>query len=220
MAKKCDIIVLIGTFWASNLTQAYKDCRILAKGDYIMKMKKLIVIVLIILVVISCLVIWWHCINNFIDNQKMLEQDEIIEIFEENKEHFVNVKESMSDFKFDWDIRKNAQMISDGFGAWKGCAIKGKLYLAIRRSENYEQLGAMKKTAEEEESIKYVLNELGFKGISSGYGIDFTQYASTGNVSGVIYCVEGSPTRHPYAHKIVDLGDSWYYYETRPGDMQ
>lgn len=132
----------------------------------------------------------------------------------------MNVKESMSDFKFDWDIRKNAQMISGGFGAWKGCAIKGKLYLAIRLPENYDQLDTMKKTAEEEESIKYVLNELDFEGIDYFYGIDFTQYASTGNVSGVIYCIGGAPTSHPYAHKIIDLGEDWYYYETRRGDMQ
>ncbi len=99
------------------------------------------VIALVILVVISCLTISWYWINNFIDNHNMLEQDEIVEIFEINKEHFENIKNTMSDFSYDWNICKNREIGS----GWKTCAIKGDLYLGIRRQENFDQLDIMRK---------------------------------------------------------------------------
>ena len=186
-----------------------------------MKMKKLIVIVLIILVVISCLAILWQWINNFIDNHKMLEQDRIVEIFDTNREHFENIKNTMSYFSYDWNIEKNR-----GIGSgWKTCAVKGNLYLGIRRKENFHQLDIMKTTIEKEESIKYVLKELGFKDIGYRYTsdteyIDFTKQASLGNVAGILYCMKGNPKSHPYGNNVIDLGDYWYYYETRPGEPQ
>ena len=184
-----------------------------------MKNKKIIVIVFAIIVVISCLIICCHCIYKFIDNHKMLEQDDVVGIFDIDKQHFENVKNSMSDFSYDWDISKNKELGSE----WKVCALKDNLYLGIRRQENFHQLDVMKRTIEKEESIKYVLKELGFKDIGYRYTfdteyIDFTKQASLGNIAGVLYCVKGNPKSHPYAHKTVDLGDGWYYYETRSGD--
>ncbi len=179
-------------------------------------MKKFIVIILIGVVVISLLTISWHSVTKFLDAQKMLGKDEIIEIFEKNKEHFLSIKNNMSNFRYDWAICKSRNIGS----GWKVCTIKGNLYLGIRREENFDQLNIMKETAEREEVIKYVLKELGFKNIQysdridSEY-IDFTKQASTGNVAGILYCIRGNPTSHPYAKNIFDLGDGWYYYGTR-----
>lgn len=179
-------------------------------------MKKFIVIIIISVVVVSLLTISWYSIAKFLDIQKMLGKDEIIEIFEKNKDHFLNIRNSMSNFRYDWDICKNRNIGS----GWKVCTIKGNLYLGIRRQENFNQLNIMKKTAEKEESIKYLLKELEFKDIQYSYWsdseyIDFTKQASTGNVAGILYCVRGNPTSHPYAKNIFDLGEGWYYYGTR-----
>lgn len=179
-------------------------------------MKKFIVIILIGVVVISLLTISWHSVTKFLDDQKMLGKDEIIEIFEKNKEHFLSIKNNMSNFRYDWAICKSRNIGS----GWKVCTIKGNLYLGIRREENFDQLNIMKETAEREEVIKYVLKELGFKNIQYSDRIDseyfdFTKQASTGNVAGILYCIRGNPTSHPYAKIIFDLGDGWYYYGTR-----
>ena len=179
-------------------------------------MKKFIVIILIGVVVISLLTISWHSVTKFLDDQKMLGKDEIIEIFEKNKEHFLSIKNNMSNFRYDWAICKSRNIGS----GWKVCTIKGNLYLGIRREENFDQLNIMKETAEREEVIKYVLKELGFKNIQYSDRIDseyfdFTKQASTGNVAGILYCIRGNPTSHPYAKNIFDLGDGWYYYGTR-----
>lgn len=179
-------------------------------------MKKFIVIIIISVVVVSLTIISWYSLAKFLDNHKMLEKDEIIEIFEKNKEHFLSTKNSMSNFRYNWAICKSRNIGS----GWKVCTIKGKLYLGIGHREYFNQLKIMKKTAEKEKSIKYLLKELGFKDVQYSYWsdseyIDFTKQASTGNVAGILYCIRGNPTSHPYAKNIFDLGDGWYYYGTR-----
>ncbi len=181
-------------------------------------MKKFMAIILISVIVVSLVTISWHWITQFIEMQKMLPDDEIIEIFKKNKEHFSNIKNSMSGFRYDWGIRENGSV---GAG-WKTCIINDNIYLSIRRKEYYNQLNSMKKTAEREPSINYVLKELNFKCIQYDDGIDyeyidFCKQASTGNVAGILYCVKGKPTSHPYGNTIIDLGDDWYYYETCRG---
>lgn len=167
-------------------------------------------------VVILSLTISLHLVGKLLGIQKMLGEDEIIEIFVKNKEDFLNVKSSMSEYRYDWEICKNRNIGS----GWKVCPIKGNLYLRIRRQENFDQLSIMKKAAEKQNSIKYLLKELGFQEIQYSYNghdeyIDFTKQASTGNVAGILYCVRGNPTSHPYAKNIFDLGEGWYYYGTR-----
>ena len=154
--------------------------------------------------------------SNFMKGQKFLEQDEIIEIFEENKEHFISVKNSMSDFRYSWAICKSRSIGS----GWKVCALGKGLYLGIGELEYFKQSNVIKKTAQDEDSIEYILKELGFRKIAySGYAdakhISFTKHASTGDVAGILYCIEGGPESEVYANIIVDLGDGWYYYATR-----
>ncbi len=179
-------------------------------------MKKFIAIILISVMVVSSVIISWYSITKFLGIQKLLGKDEIIEIFVNNKEDFSNVKSSMSEFRYDWEICKN-RYIGSG---WKVCRLKGNLYLRIRRQENFDQLNIMKKVAEKQNSIKHLLKELDFLEIQYSDRIDseyfdFTKQASTGNVAGILYCIRGNPTSHPYAKNIFDLGEGWYYYGTR-----
>ncbi len=176
--------------------------------------KSIIMIVAVIVFVIISLIVSVLNINRLCDNSKFKTKEEIISLFENGKNEFVNAADALKDYQSHWSIRKENQNRSD----FKSQRIRRNLYVIIHE-EPYDELPIIAKYLENNNDVSKILKELNFKLITKTprldkEGIYFVKQTSISYEAGIVYSANQNPTSR-YIKKLTEIGDGWYYYESK-----
>lgn len=145
-------------------------------------------------------------------------QEDVVEVYEENKEKFVIAADKLNRFSFDWTLGRSSYSEKDR-PDWKvdRMYFDWGIQLSIHDPEYFNEMTLLKNVIRNEKEIKDIIKRLKFKYILKHFHIDpkcvyFIRQTFIGFESGIIYCDEGEP-ENPYIIKLEKLSPSWYYYE-------
>jgi len=176
-----------------------------------MKIKILIEASLIIIIALT------GC-RDILFGDKFRTEEEIISIFKDNKDVFVDIVNDLSESKFHWSIDTDSSDRS-ARPDWKYADLNNGIQLVVLEKENFDELPSIYIKAKKNRSINSVIIEHKFKIITSDHYMDtdciyFVKQTSIGYDAGIMYC-PGGITEDPYITKMVPIEDSWYYYEAK-----
>lgn len=176
--------------------------------------KSIIMILAVILFVIISFVVSLLNINRLWENSKYKTEEEIISLFENNKNEFVNAVDALNDYQSHWSLRKEHQSRSD----FKSQRIRHSFYVIIHE-EPYDQLLVIAEHLENNNDVLKILKELNFKSITRLPRLDkdsiyFIKQTSINYEAGIVYSPNQTPTSQ-YITKLTEIEDGWYYYESK-----
>lgn len=177
--------------------------------------KKTITYIIILIIVIG---LCRFVSDNFVMTKNFKTESEIIDIFNENKETFVNVSKDLFEFKYHWSLRMeryNDEIRTD----WKSVILNSGIQLVIQDQDHINEISLMQNAVENKKSIDDIMKKLKFKIITSNSRVDseciyFVKQTAVGFDSGIIYSPNGKP-QNPYIEKLTTIDSSWYYYESK-----
>lgn len=174
-----------------------------------MKTKTFVLVVLIVAMTLT------SCGTSFLP-EKHKSKEEIITIFKDNKDLFVDVVGDLFEFKYPWAIDNNQ---GDGASYWKCVDLDAGMELVILDDEYFKQMPFLLKSVENNKSICPIIKGLKFEYISSEAFVDsgciyFIKQTGINYESGILYCPSGV-SENQYMTKMELIEDSWYYYESK-----
>lgn len=177
--------------------------------------KRVYIIILsaVFIITLICIII-----NLCFNSVRLKTEEEIIEIFNDNKENFIISADKLFQFQYHWDLRRNKYsdaVLSD----WQFVNLNSGLQLIILDADYFNEISIIQNVVEEEKAIKYIMKGLNFKIITTNAFADldclyFVKQTTIGFDSGIIYSPNKTP-ENPYITKLTELDSSWYYYECK-----
>ena len=159
-----------------------------------------------------------YSIDYFNNNIAFKTEQEIIDMFKDNKESFVSTADKLFVFQWHWCLRAREKFDEDIRPDFEYAESSNGIQVTVMEEAYFSQVSDIQTIVEEEESIEHILKKLGYKAIFTrafnDHSIYFMKQSSINYDAGIVYCPKGVP-QNKYIVKLVEIEPSWYYYESR-----